>query len=547
MSASVRTLATAVERLASLTSAEEVADVIRVAARKLSGADGIAIVLREGERVRYVDEDAVGPLWKGRDFPIDACISGWAMTHAQRVIIPDVFKDERVPHDLYRPTFVRSCVMTPVGSPEPIACIGAYWAEVREPTAAELESLEAIAKAAAAALENARLQRSLRQAWRLAEASSRAKSDFLTNMSHEIRTPLNGVVGALALLSATALSPEQARLVDMLRASGDDLESVLKDILDFARLQSEVVALESGAFHLGEAVREVGRLYELRFARKGLDFRVEVEAGAETWVLGDRGAVKQVLANLAHNALQFTERGKAVLSVATDGPDRFRFVVADTGIGIAEDAQARIFDVFEQADTSNTRSVGGLGLGLAVSRRLVELMGGSLSLESREGAGSIFTLIAPLPTARPPADRLSLAVPRPATQTAETPARRILVVDDHPTNRAVVIALLDSIGVVAVEAGDGREACEAFASGEFDAVLMDIQMPIMDGLTATRAIRDMERRGELTPTPIIMLTANALPEHVEASRLAGADRHLAKPISPALLFEALQAAMDLAA
>ncbi len=531
--AGVLTLVAAVERLAGATSAEDVADIVRTAARSLSRADGIAVVLREGDRVRYVDEDAVGPLWKGCDFAIETCISGLAILGGERIVIPDVFEDPRVPHALYRPTFVRSCVMTPVGAGEPIAAIGAYWAEVRTPDEAELQSLDAIARATAVALENLRLRRSLAAALHKAEASSRAKSDFLTNMSHEIRTPLNGVLGAVELLKKTALKPGQARLVDMLQGSSRDLGGVLGDILDFARLQSDAAGLELSEFALADAVREAGRLFELRFAQKGLDFRVEI-AGLPGRVQGDRGAVKQVLANLLHNALKFTQTGRVVLSAGTDDEARVWFVVADTGVGIAKAAQERIFAGFEQQDMSSTRAVGGAGLGLAISRRLVELMGGEITLESREGAGSIFTVVVPLPPAQPQAVAAS----------AETAAgSRVLVVDDHPTNRMVAAALLESIGMESIEAVDGQQACVAFEQSRFDAVLMDIQMPVMDGLTATRRIREIEHERGLKPTPIIMLSANALPEHVAASRAAGADRHLAKPVSPVLLFEALATAI----
>ncbi|ODT89636.1 ATP-binding protein [Phenylobacterium sp. SCN 70-31] len=535
----VLTLAQAVERLAGVEDALEVAAVVRTAARSLSGADGVAVVLRDGDRVRYVDEDAVGPLWKGGVFPMDACISGWAIAHRQRVVIPDVFADPRIPHELYAPTFVKSCVMTPVGRPDPLACIGAYWRDVRDPTGEELAALDAVARATAGALENLRLRRALADALARAEAASRAKSDFLTNMSHEIRTPLNGVVGGLALLEATAQSPEQARLTAMLQASSADLEGVLHDVLDFARLQSETAKLEVTAFNLADAVREVARLFELRFARKGLDFRVEVDPAVQGWVRGDRGAVKQVLANLVQNALKFTQTGRVVVSVDAPAAGQVRLSVADTGVGIAEALRVRIFESFEQADGSATRTTGGLGLGLAVVRRLVELMGGEVSLESRPGAGSIFTVSMPLQRAAPPR-----AAPALRTVTAsDDEAARILVVDDHPVNRTLVSALLDTISAETVEAEDGQAACEAFARERFSAVLMDIQMPIMDGLTATRMIREFERESGARPTPIIMLSANALPEHIEASREAGADRHLAKPVSPAQLFDTLQAAL----
>jgi signal transduction histidine kinase/ActR/RegA family two-component response regulator len=534
--AAVALLARAVERLAGATTITEVADIVRSAARRLSGADGIAIVLREGDRVHYIDEDAVGPLWKGGIFPIDACISGWAMLHKQQVVIEDIFADPRIPHHLYEPTFVRSCVMTPVGEPEPLACIGAYWATCRKPTERELAGLDAIARATSVELENIHLHRSLRSAVRRAEAANRAKIDFLANMSHEIRTPLNGVLGASALLAAAA-TPEQTRLVEMIQSSGAELERVLKDILDFARLQQEAGSIEIGPFHLAEAVRESAALFALRFAQRGIDFRIEIDPACDRMAMGDRGAVKQLSANLIQNALKFTNAGRASVTLTAGEGNIVRLVVRDTGIGIDPDAQTRIFEGFEQADASSTRTMGGSGLGLAISRRLAELMGGSLTVESARGVGSTFTAVLDLPPAPPEAGA------PPPIDAKDLSTLRILVVDDHPVNRALVAALLDAIEVETVEAADGRQACEAFAVQAFSAVLMDIQMPIMDGISATRRIRELERQAGVAPTPIIMLSANTHPEHVEASRAAGADRHLAKPVSPQQLYAALQDAV----
>ena len=535
------TLARAVEELAGATSAEQVAHIVRTAARTLSGADGVAVVLREQGLVRYVDEDSAGPLWKGRSFPIDACISGWAMLHDQRVVIPDVFADERVPHDLYRQTFVRSCVMTPVGKPDAIACIGAYWRDIHDATPAELERLDAIARATAVALENLRLQSSLREALQRAEASDRAKSNFLTNMSHEIRTPLNGVIGALALLDDAPLPAEQAKLVRVLRSSSADLEAILTDILNFARLQSEASTIQCETFDLSTAVEEVGRLFALRFLEKKIDFRTEISPSVRGMFTGDRAGIKQVLGNLVQNALKFTDSGRVRLSVLPGEPGRIHFVVADTGCGVAEDVRERVLGGLEQADASSTRAFGGLGLGLALSKRLVELMGGSITLKSRLGAGSIFTVAIPLAPCEPLPE--ATAVQAGSEPLAEGPLR-VLVVDDHPTNRQLLTTLLGSLGAEIVEAENGQQACDAFVEAPFDAVLMDIQMPVMDGIAATRRIREIEAARSSPRTPILMLTANVLPEHVEASRLAGADRHLAKPISPQLLFGALQSAVE---
>ncbi len=532
-------LANAVERIARAETGEQVADIVRRAARLLSGADGIAVVLREGDRVRYVDEDAVGPLWKGCDFPIEACISGWAILHDQTVIIEDVYLDPRIPIELYRPTFVRSCVMTPVGRGDPLGCIGAYWSEVRKPNEREIEALDSIARATAVALENLRLRQSLADALRRAEDANRVKSEFLTNMSHEVRTPLNGVIGGLAALAVeNALTERQRDLIRLLADSTRQLEGVLQTIFDFARIQGDSLEIELQAIDLADEIEEIADFFGHRMAEKGLAFAVEISPSTRRRVRTDGAALKRILANLLLNALNFTPSGSVRLEASVEN-DMGLFIVADTGVGIAETDQARIFGGFSQVDGSSTRSVGGMGLGLTICRRLLDKMGGDISVESHVGEGARFTVRLPLAIAEEAA---------PVDDIAAGTAPRILVVDDHPTNRKVMGLLLDQAGAESVMAVDGAEAVALFAEERFDAVLMDVQMPVMDGLEATRRIRTLEAaRGGADRVPIIMVTANAMPEDARASRAAGADRHLAKPVNPALLFQTLSEALGGAA
>ncbi|NEX94466.1 ATP-binding protein [Caulobacter sp. 17J65-9] len=371
----------------------------------------------------------------------------------------------------------------------------------------------------------------LAQARDAAEAANRAKSEFLANMSHEIRTPLNGVLGVADVLAGRPMAANDHELVEVIRASGRTLERLLSDVLDLARVESGRLDIHAEAFDLGDAVCSVAALAVPQAEAKGVALKVEAAIDADH-VSGDPVRLKQVLANLISNAVKFTERGEVTVRVVRNG-DVYEFAVRDTGLGFDAATKARLFDRFEQADGSITRQFGGAGLGLAISRQLVELMGGRLECDSTPGAGSTFTFALPLP----PAPKASPAV-------GADRALRVLLADDHPTNRRVVELVLDQAGVELTAVADGRAALEAFRVGAYDAVLMDMQMPVMDGLTATRAIRDYERERGLVATPVIMLTANALPEHVEAALDAGAVRHLPKPISAPGLLTALAEVVD---
>lgn len=526
-------LAYAVEQIARAETGEKVADIVRKAARLLSGADGVAVVLRDGDRVRYVDEDAVGPLWKGRDFPIEACISGWAILHDQTVIIEDIYQDARIPIEAYRPTFVRSCVMTPVGRGDPFACIGAYWARTRLPSDQELQALESIARATAVALENLRLRQSLADALRRAEDSNRVKSEFLTNMSHEIRTPLNGVIGGLAALAAEdELSPRSADLIRLLGASTQELERVLKTIFDFSRILGDTQEIEIATVDVAAEILSVVEFFTPRLTAKGLTLKVDLAPSLNVRARTDGAVLKRILANLLLNAINFTPSGAVTLTGRLeDGMGVF--AVSDTGVGIADSDQARIFGDFSQLDGSSTRTVGGMGLGLAVCRRLLDRLGGDIAVASRVGEGSTFTVRLPLAVAE------NDDVAADAEEIMARTAPRILVVDDHPTNRKVMGLLLDQAGAESIMAVDGAEAVARFSEDRFDAVLMDVQMPVMDGLEATRRIRIFEAERGMARTPIIMVTANAMPEDARETLAAGADHHLAKPVNPALLFQTL--------
>ncbi|GLK48262.1 hybrid sensor histidine kinase/response regulator [Brevundimonas intermedia] len=384
----------------------------------------------------------------------------------------------------------------------------------------------------------------LRVARRRAEDASRSKSEFLANMSHEIRTPLNGVVAMADALTRARLEPREREMVEVIQSSGVTLERLLSDILDSAKIEAGQIALERSIFDLGDTVRGAAALYRPRADEKGVALSVQVDPLGERAVEGDVVRLRQVLSNLISNALKFTEAGAVTVTAVPAGDDRVRFTISDTGCGFDDEQKSRIFNRFQQADGSITRRFGGTGLGLAISRELVELMGGVLDCQGRPGQGAEFWF--ELPLAQPQTETAA-AVVQSQCDTGDFddvafPAR-ILLADDHPANRKVIEIMLAGMPTELILVEDGRQALEAASRGGFDLILMDMQMPVMDGLTATAAIRALEAENGLDRTPIIMLTANALPDHVEAGRAAGADGHLSKPITLLGLLDGVAAAL----
>jgi len=395
--------------------------------------------------------------------------------------------------------------------------------------------------AAAVLVWQRRVALRLRAAQLKAEAANLSKSEFLANMSHEIRTPLNGVVGVAELLAKANLPKREHDMVEIIRNSGQSLERLLSDVLDLARVEAGQLTIESAAFHAGDLVRSVAGLARLRADEKSLALRVEIAPELEGWFLGDATRVRQVLTNLVSNAVKFTAAGSVTIDAQSVSEGRLQFSVTDTGVGFDGEAKSRLFARFQQADGSITRRFGGSGLGLAISRQLASLMGGELDCESEPGLGSRFWFLAPFERTAAPAGLEDAAG---ATALLPDRAVRVLVADDHATNQTVIRMMLDQFGVDVVLVDNGAEAVAAVDRETFDLVFMDMQMPVMDGLEATRAIRQTERAAGRRPTPVIMLSANALPEHLEASRQAGADGHVSKPVTAASLLAALNAALD---
>jgi PAS domain S-box-containing protein len=391
-------------------------------------------------------------------------------------------------------------------------------------------------------------ERELIEAKAAAEAASRAKSEFLANMSHEIRTPLNGVIGIVDALSRTPLSAEQTEMVGLIRDSGVTLERLVSDFLDVSKIEAGQLQLETRPFDLDQALRPCIEGMRYRAEDKGLTFSVERDADARGRFLGDSTRIGQIVGNLLSNAVKFTQEGGVALRVGmVETPDcaRLTLTIEDTGVGFDADHATRLFNRFSQADETISRRFGGSGLGLSICRSLADMMGGEISAASAPGIGSRFVVSLPLPRAETLADYDARDAGAEQTPGGlyDRPLR-VLLAEDHPTNQRVVQLILASQGAELVTVDDGVQAVAAFAAGDFDVVLMDMQMPRMDGLTATRAIRALEADTGAARTPIVMLSANAMAEHQSEALAAGADLHVAKPITAANLLAGIQAAVE---
>jgi signal transduction histidine kinase/ActR/RegA family two-component response regulator len=373
-----------------------------------------------------------------------------------------------------------------------------------------------------------------------AQSANLAKSQFLANMSHEIRTPLNGVLGMAQVMEQSGLGEPHREHLKIIRNSGETLLAILNDVLDLSKIEAGRFELDDHVFDLGDIVTTACRPFSLLARQKDVTFTKIIADDAQGAWRGDSVRLRQVLSNLASNAVKFTHEGDIRLTITADG-DGLSFSISDTGIGIAPENIPGLFEKFVQADSSTTRRFGGTGLGLAISRELVERMGGTLRMDSVPGQGSTFTFHLPFPRAE--------AVKPVEVQAGEDDIRalRILAAEDNATNQLILRALLEPTGVDLHTVANGREAVDAFHAARFDLILMDVQMPVMNGVEAARAIRERESEHRLTPTPILALSANVMSHQVEEYALAGMDGVVAKPVDVGKLIEAITAAMDRAA
>ena len=383
-----------------------------------------------------------------------------------------------------------------------------------------------------------------------AEAANVLKSHFLANMSHEIRTPLNGVLAMAQIMAMSDLTEQQRERLDVIRKSGESLLAVLNDILDLSKIEAGRMELELAPFETASTIRQAFAGFAGMAEKKGLEFTIDVDPMAEGWRQGDAARVSQIVNNLVSNAIKFTEKGQVSLRVEAEGVDGeagIRLLIIDSGMGIAADKQSYMFEKFSQLDGSATRRFGGTGLGLAICRELAQLMGGEITVKSAVGEGSTFTVTLPL-------QRVAYQEPAPQPVAAEAQAEgddaederplRVLAAEDNATNQLVLRTVMQTFGADLTMVGDGKQAVEAWQKGEFDIILMDIQMPEMDGLTATRTIRDEEIATGRARTPVVAVSANAMTHQVKEYLDAGMDGHVAKPIELMKLHGAMAKALE---
>jgi signal transduction histidine kinase/CheY-like chemotaxis protein len=514
-----RELLAASQLLAPVRSFEDAADLVCSVARRLTRADGVCVVLRDGAFVQYIAEDAIAPLWKGKRFAIEQCLSGWSIVHARSAVVPNIEDDPRIPLSAYRATFVKSVAMVPVPADEPFAAIGAYW---RTPSGASLRAiatLEALGPSIAAALANARRFSAEADGRVAAEAASVAKDEFLAMLGHELRNPLAPIVTALHLIKLRGADPfERERTI--IERQVQHVVRLVDDLLDVSRITRGAIQLRRGPIEMSSLVNRALDSIGTTLSDRDHDLRIDVpRLGLPVDVDADR--MSQVIANLISNAAKYTPRGGRVEVTADVEAGCARLVVRDNGAGIDPKLLPRLFDLFVQGRADH----GGLGLGLAIVRSIVELHGGVVSAASRgPGRGATFTIRLPLAGySELDTSTIDEAFPDPQR------GLRVLVVDDNIDAGNTLGELLEVMGHQPVVVHDAPAALEAIQTFTPEIAFLDIGLPVVDGYELAKQLHSIDN---LSATPLVAVTGFGQPADRAKANAAGFVEHLVKPLSP---------------
>jgi two-component system CheB/CheR fusion protein len=525
-----------VTALASARTLDDVTRIVRSSACALTQADGVTFVLKEDGHCYYADEEAIGPLWKGSRFPLETCVSGWAMVNRQIAVIPDVDTDPRIPHEVYRPTFVKSLVMVPVRQEDPIAAIGAYWAEPHAATSEELRVLQAMANAAALALRNVELYGDLRrsvererEARERAETANKLKDDFLATLSHELRTPLHVIQSWIWQLNRSEQPAALKKALEVIERNVALQSRLVEDLLDVSRASTGRLQLTTRLVDLASACTAVVDV--LRLSARAKNIQVDVQQENSTFIWGDADRVQQILWNVINNAIKFTPNDGRIVVKISRGNRQACVVVEDSGIGIEPQFLPFMFDRFRQGDPGSTRRFGGMGLGLTIVKELVQLHGGTVKATSNgRDQGTTVTLEFPVPAVL---DQPGTWLRRRAG--IEPPEARldgvsILVVDDEPEVLSTLEGILRHHGAEVLTAASADEALKLLNQHQPTVLVSDLAMPGRDGFDLLRAVRALPSPSSTIPAAV--LSAYLASEHAAAAESAGFQIFIEKPVQP---------------